>query len=136
MRKDSFGYRHSNHSVGLSHVHLVWIPKRRKKVLVGDVRARLYVILEEVAKDKGWVIKAKEVAADHVHLLVEFDSQSSISDLARAFKGRSARILRQEFPELTKIPSLWTRSYFYDTTGKVSTERIMSYINDPHHDRH
>jgi putative transposase len=104
--------------------------------LVGDVRQRLYGILEEVAKEHEWVIKAKEVAADHVHILVEFDEKSPISELARAFKGRSARILRQEFPHLTKLPSLWTRSYFFDTTGKVTTERIMSYINDPHHDKH
>lgn len=136
MDKDSFGYRHSQHSVGLATVHLVWIPKRRKPVLKGDVRLRLSEILDSVANDHGWIIKAKEVAADHVHLLVEYDETTAICDVVKAFKGRSSRLLRAEFPALLKLPSLWTRSYFYDTSCKVSTANVMAYINDPHHDRH
>ena len=136
MRKDSFGYRHNNHSVGLATIHLVWIPKRRKPVLRGDIKLRLATILESVASDKGWIIKAKEIAPDHVHLLVEYDEKTTISEVVRAFKGRSSRILREEFPELTKLPSLWTKSYFYETSGKISTAHVMAYINDPHHDRH
>ena len=58
-------------SVGLAHVHLVWIPKRRKKVLVGQVKIRLAAILSEVATEKGWLIKGLEIAPDHVHVLVE-----------------------------------------------------------------
>ncbi|QGZ92214.1 IS200/IS605 family transposase [Microcystis aeruginosa] len=136
MRKDSFGSRHNNHSVGLATIHLVWIPKRRKPVLRGDIKLRLATILESVASDKGWIIKAKEIAPDHVHLLVEYDEKTAISEVVKAFKGRSSRMLREEFPELTKLPSLWTKSYFYDTSGKVSTAKVMAYINDPHHDRH
>jgi len=136
MRKDSFGYRHNNHSVGLATIHLVWIPKRRKPMLRGDIKLRLAAILESVASDKGWIIKAKEIAPDHVHLLVEYDEKTAISEVVRAFKGRSSRMVREEFPELTKLPSLWTKSYFYDTSGKVSTAKVMAYINDPHHDRH
>lgn len=136
MRKDSFGYRHNNHSVGLATIHLVWIPKRRKPVLRGDIKLRLATILESVASDKGWIIKAKEIAPDQVHLLVEYDEKTAISEVVKAFKGRSSRMLREEFPELTKLPSLWTKSYFYDTSGKVSTAKVMAYINDPHHDRH
>jgi putative transposase len=136
MRKDSFGYRHNNHSVGLATIHLVWIPKRRKPVLRGDIKLRLATILESVASDKGWIIKAKEIAPDHVHLLVEYDEKTAISEVVKAFKGRSSRMVKEEFPELTKLPSLWTKSYFYDTSGKVSTAKVMAYINDPHHDRH
>lgn len=136
MRKDSFGYRHNDHSVGLLTVHLVWIPKRRKSVLVGDIRQRLAEILESVATDRGWIIKAKEIAPDHVHILVEYDEQTPVCEVVRAFKGRSSKLLRDEFPELKKLPSLWTRSYFYDSSGKVTTAKVMSYINDPHHTRH
>jgi len=103
MRKDSFGYRHNNHSVGLATIHLVWIPKRRKPVLRGDIKLRLATILESVASDKGWIIKAKEIAPDHVHLLVEYDEKTAISEVVKAFKGRSSRMLREEFPELTKL---------------------------------
>jgi len=136
MRKDSFGYRHNNHSVGLANVHLVWVPKRRKPVLRGDVRLRLAEILEDVAREHRWIIKAKEIASDHVHVVVEYDEQTPICKVVRAFKGRSSRLLRKEFPPLLKLPSLWTRSYFYDTSGKVSTAKIMAYVNDPHHERH
>jgi putative transposase len=136
MRKDSFGYRHGNHSVGLATVHLVWIPKRRKPVLKGDIKLRLATILESVATDRGWIIKAKEIASDHVHLLVEYDEQTPICEVVKAFKGRSSKFLRDEFLDLKKLPSLWTRSYFYDTSGKVSTAKVLAYINDPHHERH
>jgi putative transposase len=136
MRKDSFGYRHSEHSVGLATVHLVWIPKRRRPVLKGDIKPRLSEIFDSVANDRGWIIKAKEIAPDHVHLMVEYDETTPICDVVKAFKGRSSKLLRDEFPVLCKLPSLWTRSYFYDTTGKVSMARIMEYINDPHHQKH
>jgi len=136
VRLSSFGYRHSNHSVGLANVHLIWIPKRRKPVLVGDVRLRLSAILEEVANEHGWIVKAKEIASDHVHVMVEYDAQTPICNVVRAFKGRSSRLLIQKFPHLLKLPSLWTKSYFYDTSGKVSTAKIMAYINDPHHEKH
>lgn len=136
MRKDSVGYRHNDHSVGLATVHLVWIPKRRKPVIKGKVKLRLSEILDSVANDNEWIIKAKEIAADHVHLLVEYDEKTAICNVIQAFKGRSSKLLRDEFSELKKLPSLWTRSYFYDTSGKVSTSKVMAYINDPHHDRH
>jgi putative transposase len=136
MRRDSFGYKHSNHSVGMANVHLIWIPKRRKPILKGEIRLRLSQILDSVAADREWIIKAKEIASDHVHLMVEYDENTPIAEVVRAFKGRSSKLLRDEFPDLKKLPSLWTRSYFYDTSGKVSTAKIIAYINDPHHERH
>ena len=136
MTIDEKGYRHNNHSVGLATVHLVWIPKRRKKVLVGDVRLRLSEILDSVASDNKWIIQAKEIAPDHVHLLVEYGETDPICKVIRAFKGRSSNLLRKEFPHLLKLPTLWTSSYFYDTTGKVSSAIVLAYINDPHHGRH
>jgi putative transposase len=106
MRKDSVGYSQNNHSVGLATVHLVWIPKRRKPVLKGDIRTKLSEILESilesVAVDNGWIIKAKEIASDQVHLLVEYDENTAICDVVRAFKGHSSKLLRDEFPDLKK----------------------------------
>ncbi|MCJ2544244.1 IS200/IS605 family transposase, partial [Thermostichus vulcanus] len=88
---------------------------------------------QEVAAEKKWFIKVLEIASDHVHLLVEYDPHHSISQVVKAFKGRSSRVLRQEFPELLRLPSLWTHSYGFDTTGKISTQKVLEYINDPHH---
>ena len=128
-------YRHYNHAVGLATVHLVWIPCRRKKVFAKNevLKLRCIEIFQSVANEKKWIIKALEVAPDHIHLLVEYDPNHSISQVMKAFKGRSSRYLRQEFPELLKLPSLWTHSYMFDTTGKVSTTQVLNYINDPHH---
>ncbi len=126
---------HYNHAIGLATFHLVWIPCRRRKVFANNqqLKLRCIEIFQSVAKDNKWVIKALEVASDHVHLLVEYDPHHSISQVVKAFKGRSSRYLRQEFPELMKLPSLWTHSYMFDTTGKVSTQKVLEYINDPHH---
>jgi putative transposase len=133
MKKESRQYRHNNHSVGSATVHLVWIPKRRKPVLVGDVKTRLSQILSEVANENEWIIRALEIAPDHIHIWLEHDPKTAINSIVKAFKGRSSRLLRQEFPHLLKLPTLWTHAYFYDTTGKVSTAIIQEYINDPHH---
>ncbi len=129
-------YRHYNHALGMATVHLVWIPCRRKRIFTNKneaVKLRCIEIFNSVAKDKQWIIKALEVAPDHIHLLVEYDPKHSIAQVVKAFKGRSSRYLRQEFPALMKLPSLWTHSYMFDSTGKVSTARITEYINDPHH---
>ena len=133
MKQTSYEYRHYNHSVGLAVVHLVWIPKRRKKVLVGDVKIRLNEIFQELAIEKEWLIRALEIAPDHIHLFVEIHPTDAINQVVKAFKGRSSTYLRREFPDLKKLPSLWTNSYFFSTAGNVSADTIQRYINDPHH---
>ena len=133
MRKTSYEYRHYNYAVGLNVVHLIWIPKRRKKVLIGKVRDRIFEIFSELAIEKDWRIRALEVAPDHIHLFIEIHPTDAIYQVAIAFKGRSANYLRKEFPDLMKLPSLWTNSYFFSTAGNVSADTIERYINDPHH---
>jgi putative transposase len=133
MRQKSYEYRHYNHSVGLAVVHLVWVPKRRKKVLIGDVKTKLIQIFQELAVEKEWSIRALEVAPDHIHLFVEIHPTDAINQVVKAFKGRSAALLRREFSELQKLPSLWTNSYFFSTAGNISADTIQRYINDPHH---
>jgi putative transposase len=74
-----------------------------------------------------------EVAPDHVHLFVRLKPTDVPHMVIRSFKGRSSRYLRQEFPHLLKLQSLWTSSYFVSTAGNVSSEVIKKYIEDPHH---
>jgi putative transposase len=133
MRKKSYEYRQYNHAVGLAVVHLIWIPKRRKKVLIGDVRDRIFQIFSELASEKDWNIRALEIALDHIHLFVEVHPTDAIYQVVKAFKGRSARYLRQEFEHLRRLPSMWTNSYFFSTAGNVSADTIERYINDLHH---
>ena len=133
MRRESYEYRYYNHAVGLAVVHLVWIPKRRKKVLIGAVRDRIFEIFSEIATEKNWKIRALEVAPDHIHLFVEIHPTDAVYQVVKAFKGRSANYLRKEFEHLRRLPSLWTNSYFFTTAGNVSADTIERYINDPHH---
>ena len=133
MRKESQKYNHYNPGVGLAMVHLVFCPKRRKKVLVGEIRDRLFELWQALSSEKGWHIRALEIAPDHVHLFLEIKPTDPIHLVVKAFKGRASRYLRQEFPSLRKLPSLWSRSYFFCTAGNASAEVIQNYINDPHH---
>ncbi|HKI70627.1 MAG TPA: IS200/IS605 family transposase [Verrucomicrobiae bacterium] len=120
--------RHANHSVYQINYHFVWIPKRRKKILVGAVAQRLNTICEAVAQERGWRILSLAIQPDHVHLFIEATPRERPHEIVRAFKGRSSRILRTEFPHLLKLPSLWTHSYFCRTAGNVSATTIERYI--------
>ena len=121
-------YRHSRHSVSLMNFHFVWIPRRRRKVLVGEVATRLEEIIKDVTADLSLNILAMEIMPDHVHLFVSCPPNIAADQIMFRIKGRSSRILRQEFPHLLKMPSMWTRSYFVSTAGNVSTETIKRYI--------
>lgn len=129
-------YRRENHTVSLINYHLVWIPKRRKAVLVGDVEKRLRQIIFDVCNEKDWKLIALEIMPDHVHLFVNVGSNTGSHDVAKAIKGRSSRLLRKEFPHLLKLPSLWTHSYFVSTAGNVSSETVRRYIEEQRHYDH
>ena len=121
-------YQHERHNVHLVVYHLIWCPKRRRKVLIGAIKARLEQLLREVAGSHGWTILELAIEPDHVHLFLRGDPYTAPSDSARLFKGRSSHVLREEFPELLKFPSLWTHSFFVSTAGNVSQEVIQRYI--------
>jgi len=121
-------YQHERHTVHLVVYHIIWCPKRRRKVLVGAIKARFEQLLCEVASEHGWTILELAIQPDHVHVFLRGDPYTAPSDIARLFKGRSSRVLREEFPELLKLPSLWTHSFFVSTEGLVSAETIQRYI--------
>ncbi len=121
-------YIHEQHTVHLVIYHIIWCPKRRRKVLVGPVQARLKQIIEEVVNENGWQIIELAIQPDHVHLFLRSNPYTRPSDIARLIKGRSSHDLRKEFPHLLRMPSLWTRSAFYSTAGHVSSEIMQKYI--------
>jgi len=121
-------YQHDGTKVFLVNYHFVWCPKRRKRVLVGKVKERLEQIVNEVAKECGFTVLSLVVNPDHVHLFISANPMVPAHKIVKLFKGRTSRFLRQEFPELLKLPSLWTRSYFVSTAGNVSAETIQKYI--------
>lgn len=123
-------YNHSRHAVHSIKYHFVWIAKRRKSVVVGDVAPRLREIFARVADDNGWTIIELAVQPDHIHLFVEATVREAPYQVVHAFKGRSSRLLRDEFPHLLKLPSLWTRAYFAASIGHVSEQTIERYIEE------
>lgn len=111
--------------------HVVWCPKYRRDVLVGEVDARFKEIAHAVCDERHCRIIELETMPDHVHLLVECDPQFGIHRLVKQIKGRSSRFLRAEFPHLkSRIPTLWTNSYFVATVGGASMEVIKQYIEN------
>ena len=122
--------KHARTKVYLVNYHIVFCPRYRRGLLVGEVKARLAEVLNEVAKENGWQILAFEVMPNHVHLFVSADTRTPPEIVAKRFKGRSSHVLRKEFPELLKMPTLWTRSYFLSTAGNVSSETIQKYIKN------
>lgn len=123
-------YRHSTHHVYLLNFHLVWCSKRRKKVLVGNVKDRLHSIIQDVARERGFEIIALEIMPDHLHLFVSSNPSLPVHSIVKAIKGRSSFMLRKEFRHLLKLPSLWTHSYFVSTAGKVSNAVVKKYIEE------
>ena len=121
-------YRHNKHSVSLINYHLVWIPRRRRKVLVDKVKNRLDALLREKAKELSIEVIALEINPDHVHLFVNTVPNLAVHQVAFRFKGYTSRMLRREFPHLKRMPSMWTSSYFASTAGNVSSETIRKYI--------
>ncbi len=125
----------SNHNVYYScKYHVVWCPKYRRKVLLDAVARRLEQIIREVCQEHQAEILSMEVMPDHVHLLVECDPQFGIHRLIKLVKGRSSHSLRQEYPQLTtRMPSLWTNSYFVSTVGGAPLSVINQYIENQKH---
>ena len=131
--KLSMEYKHNRTSVVMVNYHIVFCPKYRRQLLVGKIKERLEEIMKNVALENNWEITAKEVLPDHVHLFVSADVKSKPEQVVKRFKGRSSRYLRKEFPELLKMPTLWTRSYFLSTAGNVSAATIKKYIEQQWH---
>ncbi len=107
------------------------VSKYRRKVLVGEVDERLKELLLQKAGEIGIEIVQMEVMPDHVHLFVKADPRNSPHFIVHQLKGYSSRMLRKEFPFLkSRLPSLWTRSYYCETVGHISEETIRKYIED------
>jgi len=109
--------------------HLIWCPKYRRKVLVGDIKDRLTFLINEKAKDLELEIVDLNIQSDHVHLFVRSKPIHAPHFIVGQLKGYTSRILRKEFNKLrSRIPTLWTRSYYIDSVGKLNEYTIRKYI--------
>ena len=122
-------YQRDEHRVHLIVYHLVWTPKRRKPILVGDIARDCNTLIHEKCDEKGWKILELAIQPDHIHLFVQAFPENSPSEIIKECKGVTSYNLRKKYPEiLKKLPSLWTRSYFVATAGNVSADTIKKYI--------
>ena len=111
--------------------HVVFCPKYRRPVLVDGVDDRLKKLIKETCNQLNVEIIEMEIMPDHVHLLMEVDPQYGIHKAVKRIKGYSSRVLRQEFSWLkSRIPTLWTNSYFVSTVGGAPLSVIKQYIED------
>ena len=130
LSAESYEYRRTENSVSSINYHFIFVPKRRKAVLVNEIAARMQAIIFELVSEHGWNLIALEVMPDHVHMFINAPTHESAADIARWVKGRASKYLREEFPDLKKLPTLWSPSYFVATTGQVSTDTIKKYIEN------
>lgn len=122
-------YKSNSNIVYSCKYHVVWCSKYRRKVLVNRVADRLKELIMQACDGTEAEIIQTEVMPDHVHLLVQVDPQYGIHRLVKNIKGVSSHHLRQENPHLkTKLPTLWTNSYFVSTVGGAPLEAIKQYI--------
>ncbi len=111
--------------------HVVWCPKYRRKVLIDGVDVRLKELIVEICQEHGFTLLELEVMPDHVHLLIEVDPQFGIHKAIKRIKGITSRELRKEFRWLcSRLPSLWTNSYFVSTVGGTPSAVMKQYIED------
>ena len=111
--------------------HLIWCPKYRRKVLVGEIKDRLIKLIYEKAAQLQVEIVEINIQSDHVHLFVRTKPIYAPQFVIGQFKGYTSRILRQEFSSLkSRLPTLWTRSYYVDSVGRLNEHTIKRYIQE------
>lgn len=123
-------WTHSNKSIFNIGYHLIWCPKYRRKVFIGKVEERLKELLLIKARELQINIDTMEVMPDHLHLFVKANPTLPPHYIVQQFKGVTSNKLRKEFPELMKMPTLWTRSYYCESVGHISEKTIKKYIED------
>ena len=124
-------YRKGSHTVYDIQYHLVWATKYRYQVMRGEVAERTRELIRQTCMSRDIKILSGVVAKDHIHLLVSCPPALSPAKIVQYLKGRSSRLLQQEFSHLRKRywgQHLWARGYFCATTGNVTTEQINQYI--------
>lgn len=124
-------WRTSNKAVYNIGYHLIWCPKYRRPVLEGEIDSRLRELLIQRASDLGISIEQMEIMPDHLHLFIKSSPVHAPHFIVQQLKGHTSRILRREFKTLrTRIPTLWTRSYYCESVGHISEDTVRRYIEE------
>lgn len=124
-------WKHSDTCIFNLGYHIIWCPKYRRKVLVDDIASDLKGLLLEKADEIGIQIESMEVLPDHLHLFVKSPPTLAPHHIVQQLKGYTSRILRTKYKSLrSRLPTLWTRSYYCESIGHISEDTIQRYIED------
>ena len=122
-------YQTTRYSTYACEYHIIWCTKYRRSALSDEIQARLKEIVLESQGKYEFIVRALETMADHVHLLISIPPTENVSIIIGKIKGITAKVLREEFPHLkSRLPNLWTRSYFVASTGGVTLESLKQYV--------
>ena len=134
--KKKQNYRYTNHTVSKLTAHIVWITKYRYKILTPDIKSRIRELIIQICDSEDVKILGGVVSIDHIHLQIEYPSKLSISDLVKKLKGRTSRIIQQEYPKLSKRywgKHFWGIGYGVWSSGNITDEIINEYLK--HHNK-
>ena len=126
-------YRKGSHTVYDCKYHIVWITKYRKQVMVGPIAEAVRTYIKQICQENDVQIIKGHVSKDHIHMFVSVPPNISISALVQAMKGKSSRKLLQNFKALQKQfwgQHFWARGYFVCSSGNITDEVIMNYIEN------
>ena len=124
-------YRRTKTTVSFIHYHFVFCPRYRRKIFLNSqVEERFKTLVQEICDELEIEVIAMECDKDHVHLFLNTLPTFSPTDIMAKIKGVTSKKLREEFPHLQHLPSLWTRSYFVSTAENVSSETIKHYVEN------
>ena len=122
-------YQTTRYSTYACEYHIIWCTKYRRSALSDEIQARFKEIVLESQGKYEFIVRALETMADHVHLLISIPPTENVSIIIGKIKGITAKVLREEFPHLkSRLPNLWTRSYFVASTGGVTLESLKQYV--------
>ena len=113
--------------------HLVWLPKKRKKILVGKIANRIQELFYEACGINKWWIEEVNIKEDHIHLLIQIKPRESVAGVVKILKGGTSRKIKREFPDLEAFDwsdSLWCDGYFAESVGQVNESVIKEYIKN------
>ena len=122
-------YQTNRYSTYACEYHIIWCTKYRRSALSDEIQARFKELVLEAQQTYGFIVRALETMTDHVHLLISIPPTENVSLMIGKIKGMTAKVLREEFSHLkSRLPNLWTRSYFVASTGSVTLAALKQYV--------
>jgi len=121
-----------SHTVWECKYHIVWVPKKRRKIIFGKLRQELRTILKRLCKYKGVEVIEGTMCIDHIHICLAIPPKYSVSTIVGYLKGKSAMIIFEKYSRLKrnfKGHSFWARGYYVSTVG-LDEAKIRKYIKN------